>query len=83
MWMVNVLHFNILAATGNLELVGKSYLIEGTLSVGLGFFLTRHFGAAGMAAGLALGTACVNFWFLFLQVRRHVIKQTCQTDAAA
>lgn len=73
MWVLNMLHFNILAATGGLNRVGKSYLVEGALSVVLGIVLTRHFGATGMAIGLALGTACVNFWFLPLQVRRHVV----------
>jgi O-antigen/teichoic acid export membrane protein len=73
MWMVNVLHFNILAATGNLNLVGRSYLVEGALSITLGAILTHYFGATGMALGLAIGTACVNFWFLSVQTRRHVV----------
>lgn len=72
-WMVNVLHFNILAATGNLDRVGRSYLIEGLLSIMLGSLLTHFFGATGMAAGLAVGSACVNLWFLTRQVWRRVL----------
>ncbi len=72
-WMVNVLHFNILAATGNLDRVGRAYLIEGLLSITLGSLLTQSFGATGMAAGLVIGSACANFWFLTRQVWRHVI----------
>jgi O-antigen/teichoic acid export membrane protein len=82
MWMVNVLHFNILAATGNLNLVGKAYLAEGALSIALGLALTHRFGATGMAVGLAVGTACVNFWFLPLQVRRHVVNHDWTADKA-
>jgi O-antigen/teichoic acid export membrane protein len=74
MWMVNVMHFNILAATGNLNRIGKTYLVEGALSISVGSLLAHFFGATGMAAGLAVGTACVNFWFLTLQVWRHVLR---------
>lgn len=75
-WMVNVLHFNILAATGNLDRVGRAYLIEGLLSIALGSLLTQFFGATGMAAGLAIGSASVNLWFLTRQVWRLVLPRS-------
>ena len=73
LWMVSVMHFNILAATGKLNLVGKAYLVEGALAVALGSVLTHYAGATGMAAGLAIATASVNFWFLTMRVWRFVI----------
>ncbi len=73
-WMINVMHFNFLAATGSLHRVGKAYLIEGLLSISLGTLLTHFFGTTGMAAGLVVGTACVNLWFMSLQVWRQVIR---------
>jgi O-antigen/teichoic acid export membrane protein len=73
-WSINVLHFFILAATGHLDGVGRSYFIEGTLAVTLGATLTHFFGVNGMATGLLIATAGVNFWFLPLRVWRHMIK---------
>jgi len=77
-WTVNIMHFNILAATGNLSRVGWAYLIEGSFSVGLGAALTPFMGANGMALGLVIGAASVNFWFLSIQVWRHVINSAAQ-----
>ncbi len=63
-WMINLMHFNILAATGNLHGTGKIYLLEGALSITLGSLLTYFYGPTGMAVGLVVGTLCLNLWFL-------------------
>lgn len=80
LWMVSVMHFNVLAATGKLDRIGKAYLLEGTFAVTLGSCLTYFFGAAGMATALVTATACVTFWFLSLQVWRHVINETPDSE---
>ena len=59
----SVFNFNVLAAMGQVRGTGKLYLVEAVLALGLGTVLVREFGAAGMAAGLALGIGAVTAWY--------------------
>lgn len=63
-WMLGLLHFNVLAAIGGLAGIGRAYAIQSGLAVVLGIVLTQLYGATGMATALFITSLCVTGWYL-------------------
>lgn len=74
LWIVSVMNFNVLAATGHLHRAGRAYLIEASIAVSLGIVLTHFCGSVGMASSLVIATASVTFWYLMRQVWLNVLR---------
>lgn len=68
--MTNALyHFYVLSGIGVLQGLGRVYILQGFLAIGLGCLLCIAFGATGMAAGLALGLLALTSWYGPIRMR--------------
>lgn len=57
-------NFLVLASVGELTRLGKIYVLEGITALALGAAGAHYFGIEGMAAGMAVGTACFSLLYL-------------------
>lgn len=78
-WMMSLLNFNVLAATGNLLRIGRVYVIEGFLGITLGTVLSYFYGINGMMLGLLVATVSVSGWYMPLQVWRRVLRHSASS----
>jgi O-antigen/teichoic acid export membrane protein len=62
--MTNALyHFYALSGLGQLRGVGRVYVLQGVIAIGLGSALCWRFGSVGMSIGLALGLLVLTSWY--------------------
>jgi O-antigen/teichoic acid export membrane protein len=62
--MTNALyHFYALSGLGQLRGVGRVYVLQGVIAIGLGCALCWSFGSLGMSVGLAIGLLILTSWY--------------------
>lgn len=76
--LLSLYYFNILSSVGQLAGMGKIYLLQGILAIGLGSLLASKFGPHGMVIGLSLGMASTGL-FLPWRVQRCLVQHPVST----
>ena len=59
-----------LSGIGVLQGLGRVYILQGFLAIGLGCLLCIAFGATGMGAGLAIGLLAWTSWYGPMRMRK-------------
>lgn len=63
-------HFYVLSGIGVLRGLGRVYILQGVLAIGLGCLLCINFGATGMSVGLTLGLLALTSWYGPMRMRQ-------------
>jgi O-antigen/teichoic acid export membrane protein len=81
--MTNALyHFYALSGLGQLRGLGRIYVLQGVIAVGLGSALCWKFGSLGMSAGLSLGLLILTSWYGPLKMNRAIAAKANHSSAA-